>query len=115
MPIPSTPVPGTPTPSAPIPVAIERELLLSALDEDAILNAVENVCTGHQLARQVVGDYLLALGHAGLITIYTYGGLENDEILPLPASSIPTSLAYLGYEVFLAATKNTVPRLDIIS
>lgn len=102
-------------PNHTIPPAIERDLLICVLDQDALIEAAENVCAGHGMEKDVMLGYMMALATAGLLSIYTYGGLQDDEIIPLPASALPGSFAHLGHEVFLSPTDDTLSRLNAIS
>ncbi len=93
---------------------IERELLFSALDEDAALSAAENVVAK---ATDVETDEVLALAgrlaERGFLEFYKYD--EHQAPVVIDPEKALTEIRNEPYGVFLQQTNATEPRLAALS
>lgn len=93
---------------------IEHELLLSALDEDAVLSAAENIIAkmnGVEL-RQVLA-LATRLAESGVIALYKY---DNDQSpVAIRTKEFSDEMHSTPHEVFLQSTEDTSRRLSELS
>ncbi|GGF64070.1 hypothetical protein GCM10007301_24880 [Azorhizobium oxalatiphilum] len=98
-----------------LPAQLERDLLVNTLEQESLFETSQNAHISHGIESDQLEPYLAALGASGLLTLYTYGGLRNDEIIHLPLSLLNTCLTHLAAEVFLSPTDATLSRLNALS
>ncbi len=90
--------------------SIEHELLLSALDEDALLSASENIVTNStDVETKDVVALAGQLASRGFLEIYVYDKNQTPVLIRL--ENLLTKLREEPYGVFLQQTEMTALRL----
>ncbi|UXT51851.1 hypothetical protein FY136_21770 [Agrobacterium tumefaciens] len=94
---------------------IEREILLDALDEDAVLSVVENISQKFRLDRSDIFEHVVSLSYENLVEFYKYENEEKTEIMNVKSSELDKEMRDHPYEIFLARTDKTFGRLAEIN
>ncbi|MGF9562780.1 hypothetical protein [Neorhizobium sp. JUb45] len=92
---------------------IERELLLSALDEDAVLSAAENLLEKTGADVNEVLAFACRLAEDGFLEFYKYA--DDQAPVVIGPEEILTEIRDEPYGVFLQQTDATAGRLAILS
>ncbi|WP_174020584.1 hypothetical protein G6L89_009280 [Agrobacterium fabrum] len=97
------------------PTDIEREILLDALDEDAVLSVVENISKKFRIEGGAVFQHVVSLSHLNLVEFYKYENEEKTEIANVKSEELAKEMRDHPYEIFLARTDKTFGRLAEIN
>lgn len=92
---------------------IERELLLSALDEDAVLSAAENLLEKTGTEVDEVLAFARRLAEGGFLEFYKYADDQMPVVIGL--ENVSVEIRDEPYGVFLQQTDTTAGRLAALS
>lgn len=92
---------------------IERELLLSALDEDAVLSAAENLLVKAGVEVDAVLALARRLAEGGFLEFYKYA--DDQTPVVIDPENVSVEMRDEPYGVFLQQTDATASRLAALS